>query len=117
MKKQKMPTGIFLIPTLHISPSRDANEAIDAIIFQLGALNCEKDDDAAVIKYNGLLSAETKEILNKEIKCHGHLIMYLEAEYETPFANDDTFHIPTNEEMVEHLNAQNYGKVGKVSEV
>ena len=111
MKEQTMLTGIFLIPTLHVSAARNANDAIHAIIFQLGALNCEADNNAAVIKYNGLLSKEIKEILNKEIKCHGHVALFIEAEKETSFANDDTFHIPTNEEMVEHLNAQDYGKI------
>lgn len=107
MEKKQMLTGIFLIPTLHISTSRDANAAVKATVHQLGALNCEPDDTAAVIKYTGLLSKETKEILDREAKNYGHDIAYIEAEYETPFADCDTFHIPTDEEMIIHLEKEN----------
>lgn len=103
MEKKQMLTGIFLIPTLHISTSRDANAAVKAIVHQLGALNCEPDNRAAVIKYTGLLSKETKEILDIEAKNYGHDVAYIEAEYETPFCDCDTFHIPTDDEMKEHL--------------
>ena len=109
MEKKQMLTEIFLIPTLHISASRDANAAVKAIVHQLGALNCEPDNTAAVIKYAGLLSKETKEILDIEAKNYGHDIAYIEAEYETPFVDCDTFHIPTDAEMREHLfNLENY---------
>ena len=103
MEKKQMITGIFLIPTLHLSTTRDANKAVDAIVYQLGSLNCEQDNRAAVIRYTGLLSKETKEILDKEAKNYGHDIAYVEAEHETPFVDCDTFHIPTDEEMKEHL--------------
>lgn len=102
-KEVKIITGIFLIPTLHVSTSRDANVAVNAIVYQLGALNCENDNDCAVIRYNGILSKDAKEVLTDIAKQHGHRILYLEAEDETPFVNDDTFHIPTNGEMKEHL--------------
>ena len=131
MEKKQMLTGIFLIPTLHMSISRDTNAAIKAIVYQLGALNCEPDNHAAVIKYTGLLSKETKEVLDIEAKNYGHNIAYIEAEYETPFADCDTFHIPTNEEMIIHLESvcppiasgngklklenENYFKEGKVN--
>lgn len=103
MEKKQMLTGIFLIPTLHISTSRDANAAAKAIVYQLGALNCEDDNDHAVIRYNGILNKDAKEVLTDMAKQHGHRILYLEAENETPFADDDTFHIPTDDEMKEHL--------------
>lgn len=103
MEKKQMLTGIFLIPTLHISTSRDANAAIKAIVYQLGALNCEDDDTCAVIRYNGILSKDAKEVLTDIAKQHGHRILYFEAEKDTSFADDDTFHIPTDDEMKEHL--------------
>ena len=103
MEKKQMLTGIFLIPVLSYHANKDANKAVNAIIYQLGALNCEPDNSAAVIKYTGLLSKETKEILDIEAKSYGHHIAYIEAEYETPFADCDTLHIPTNDEMKEHL--------------
>ena len=103
-KEVKMLTGIFLIPTLHISASRDANAATTAIVYQLGALNCENNNDCAMLKYNGILSNDAKSVLEDVAKTHGHRILYLEAEDESPFIDDNTFHIPTNEEMKEHLN-------------
>lgn len=107
MEKKQMLTGIFLIPTLHAHADRNVKSAMHAVIHQLGALNCEPDDTAAVIKYTGLLSKETKEILDKEAKNNGYRIAYIEAEYETPFADCDTFHIPTDEEMIIHLEKEN----------
>ena len=106
MEKKQMLTGIFLIPTLHYT-DKNVKSAMYAVIHQLGVLNCEPDDTAAVIKYTGLLSKETKEILDKEAKNNGHHIAYIEAEYETPFADCDTFHIPTDEEMIIHLEKEN----------
>lgn len=103
MEKKQMLTGIFFIPTLHVHADRNVKSAMYAVVHQLGALNCEPDNTAAVIKYTGLLSKETKEILNKEAKNNGHRIAYIEVEYETPFADCDTFHIPTDDEMKEHL--------------
>ena len=110
MEKKQMLTVIFFIPTLHTHADRNVKSAMYAVVHQLGALNCEPDDTAAVIKYTGLLSKETKEILDKEAKNNGHHIAYIEAEYETPFADCDTFHIPTNEEMIIHLENENYFK-------
>lgn len=103
MEKKQMITGIFLIPTLHISASKDANAAVKAIVYQLGALNCDDDNDCAMLKYNGILSNAAKSILEDVAKAHGHRILYLETEDETPFVDDNTFHIPTDEEMKEHL--------------
>ena len=103
MEKKQMLTGIFLIPTLHVSASRDANAAITAIVYQLGALNCENDNDCAMLRYNGRLSNDAKSVLEDVAKTHGHLILYIEAEEDTPFVDDNTFHIPTNDEMKEHL--------------
>ena len=68
MEKKQMLTGIFLIPTLHVSTSRDANAAVKAIVHQLGALNCEPDNRAAVVKYTGLLSKKQKKYLTEKQK-------------------------------------------------
>lgn len=103
MEKKQMLTGIFLIPTLHISTSRDVNAAVKAIVYQLGALNCEDDDTCAVIRYDGILNKDAKAVLTDVAKQYGHRILYFEAEKDTPFADDDTFHIPTDDEMKEHL--------------
>lgn len=102
-KGVKMITGIFLIPELNHNTNKDANMVVDAIIYQLGALNCENDNGCAIIKYTGILNEDTKTVFTNIAKQYGHSVLYLEAEDETPFANDDTFHIPTNAEMKEHL--------------
>ena len=102
MEKQ-MLTGIILVPTLLYHANKDANNVTNAIVHQLGALNCEKDNDAAVIMYKGILNQDAKKILTDVAKQYGHQILYLEAEDETPFINDNTFHIPTNDEMKKHL--------------
>lgn len=102
MEKKQMLTLLFFIPTSNASC--DAFNVADKIACQLGYLNCEIQDDAAIIKYDGLLSKEAKEKLTKLADERNFLIAYTEAEYETPFANHDTVHIPTDDEMKEHLN-------------
>ena len=102
-KEVKMITGIFLIPLLDYHANKNANDAVKAIVYQLGALNCENDSDCAVIKYNGTLNKNAKNVLTDIAKQYGHRILYFEAEDETPFIDDDTFHIPTDDEMKEHL--------------
>mgnify|MGYP003290185169 CR=1 FL=1 len=98
-----MVTGIFLIPALNCNTNKNANDAINEIMYQLGALNCEDDDDYAAIRYDGVLNKNAKKILTDIANHHGHHIIYLEAEEDTSFADDDTFHIPTDDEMKEHL--------------
>ena len=101
MEKKQMLTGLYFIPTLNTSC--DVFNVVDKIACQLGYLNCETRDDAAAIKYDGLLSKENKEKLTNLAKSHQFIIAYIEAEYETPFADCDTIHIPTDDEMKEHL--------------
>ena len=102
MEKKQMLTVLFFVPTSNASCN--AFNIVDKVACQLGYLNCEKQDDAAIIKYDGLLSKENKEKLTELAKEYQFVIAYVEAEYETPFANCDTIHIPTDDEMKEHLN-------------
>ena len=102
-KEVKTITGIFLIPVLDYHANKDANAAITAIVYQLGALNCENDTDCAMIRHNGVLNKNAKGVLTDIAKQHGHRILYVEAEDDTSFVDDDTVHIPTNCEMREHL--------------
>lgn len=101
MEEKQMLTGLYFIPTSN--DSCNVFNVIDKIACQLGYLNCETQDDAAVIKYNGLLSEENKKTLTSLAEEHNFIIAYIEAEYETPFADCDTIHIPTDDEMKEHL--------------
>ncbi|MBR5795669.1 MAG: hypothetical protein IKY26_05955 [Erysipelotrichaceae bacterium] len=108
MKKEvKMITGIFLIPTLHVSTSRDAKAAVKTIVYQLGVLNCDYDNDCAMLRYNDILSNDVKSKLKHEAATHGHRILFLEAEDKSSFIDDNTFHIPTDEEMIVHLERLN----------
>ena len=102
-KEVKMITGIFLVPVLDYHANKNANDAVKAIMYQLGALNCEDDDTCAVIRYDDILNKDAKAVLTDVAKQYGHCILYFEAEKDTPFADDDTFHIPTDDEMKEHL--------------
>ena len=101
MEKKQMLTGLYFIPTSN--DSCNVFNVVDKIACQLSYLNCETQDDAAVIKYNGLLSEVNKQKLTSLAEEHHFTIAYIEAEYGTPFADYDTIHIPTNEEMKEHL--------------
>lgn len=100
---KQMITGILLIPTLHPHAKKDANDALNAIVHQLGALNCEEHNDHALIQHTGILSETVKTVLNDTANEYGHHLIYLEAEDETPFVNNDTFHIPTDDEMIVYL--------------
>lgn len=104
MEKNQMLTCIILIPVLDYHASKNANDAVKAIVYQLGALNCKNDDICAAIRYNGILNKNTKEILTNVAEQHGHRILYAEAEKDAAFVDNDTFHIPTNDEMKTHLN-------------
>lgn len=101
MEKKQMITGLYFIPTS--DGACCAFSVVDRIACQLGYLNCKTQDDAAVIKYNGLLSEENKKKLTGLAEEHSFIIAYIEAEDDTPFADCDTIHIPTDDEMKEHL--------------
>lgn len=101
MEEKQMLTGLYIIPTSN--DSCNVFNVVDKIAYQLGYLNCETQDDASVIKYYGLLSNKNKEKLTSLAEEHHFIIAYIEAEYETPFANCDTIHIPTDDEMKEYL--------------
>ena len=68
MEKKQMLTGLYIIPTSN--DSCNVFNVIDKIACQLGYLNCETQNDAAVIKYNGLLSKENKEKLTSLAEEH-----------------------------------------------
>jgi hypothetical protein len=103
MEKKQILTGLFLIPTLKSNPNLDAKLAINAIVYQLGALNCESDENYAIIRFNGTLREETKSVLDNVVKPQGYIIAYIEAEEDSEFIDDVTFHIPTDDEMRKHL--------------
>lgn len=75
--EKKIITGIFLIPTAS-NPS-NAFGIANMIGNQIGHFNCEIQTDAAVIKYEGKLSDEHKEKLDKIADNNCYALMYIEA--------------------------------------
>jgi hypothetical protein len=101
-KKQKM-TGIFFIP--QTNDSTNVFKVVDKIAQQLGYLNCEPQKDVAMILCkNTVLSSEHKETLTKLAEEYNYTLLYIVAEEDSPFVDCDTFNIPTDNEMKEHLN-------------
>lgn len=100
-KKQKM-TGIFFIP--QTSNSANVFNVVDKIAQQIGYLNCEpQKDNASILCKNVVLSSEHKNTLTKLAEEYNYTLLYIVAEEESPFIECDTFYIPTDDEMKEHL--------------
>lgn len=105
-EKQKM-TGIFLIP--QTSNPTHAFAVVDKIAQQIGYFNCEPQKDvASILCKNAVLSPKHKEALTKLAEAYNYALMYIVAEEDSPFVDCDTFHIPTNEEMIIHLEKENH---------
>ena len=75
--EKKIITGIFLIPTAS-NPS-NAFSIANMIGNQIGHFNCKIQTDAAIIKYEGKLSDEHKERLDKIADNNCYALMYIEA--------------------------------------
>ena len=75
--EKKIITGIYLIPTS--STPQNPFRIADLIANQIGHLNCEIQTDVAVIKYEGILPNEHKEVLDKIADNNNYAIAYIEA--------------------------------------
>ena len=103
MEKKQMLTGIFFIPKTNDACC--AFNVVDKIAQQIGYLNCEPQKDvASILCKNTVLSSEHKNTLTKLAEEYNYTLLYIVAEEDSPFIDCDTFHIPTNDEMKEHLN-------------
>ena len=60
-------------------------------------------NNIAAVAYNGTLPVEHKEKLINIAKDDGYQLLFVEAEQDNKWINYETIHVPTNEEMVEHL--------------
>lgn len=92
MEKKQILTGLYFIPTKN--DATNVFNTVNKIAQQLGYLNCEADDNAAAIKYEGIIQEEHKEKLIKIANENHFTIMFIEAEYETPYADNNTIRIP-----------------------
>lgn len=75
--EKKIITGMYLIPTS--STPQNPFRIADLIANQIGHLNCEMQTDVAVIKYEGKLPNEHKEVLDKIADNNCYALMYIEA--------------------------------------
>lgn len=96
-----MITGIYAIPTISNAPS--AFSTIEKVSHQLGLLNCDLCDEAAAVAYTGTISTEHKRKLQNIAENDGYMLLFVEAEENTKWIDCESVHIPTNDEMKEHL--------------
>ena len=89
--EKKIITAIVLIPTVP-NPS-NAFSIANMIGNQIGHFNCEIETDAAVIKYEGKLSNEHKEKLDKIADNNCYALMYIEAYTDDERINYNTINL------------------------
>ena len=94
-------TAIYTVPTINNAPN--AFSTIEKVANQLGLLHCDLWDDAAAVAYKGIISKENKQKLQNIAKNDSYVLIFVEAEENTKFIDWETIHIPTNDEMKEHL--------------
>ena len=97
----KIITGIYAIPTINNAPS--AFQTIEKIAHQLGLLHCDLWDEAAAVAYTGTISTTHKQKLQSVAENEGYKLIFVEAEEDTKWIDCETIHVPTTEEMKEHL--------------
>lgn len=98
---EKIITGIYAVPTISNAPS--AFQTIEKIAHQLGLLHCDLCSEAAAAAYTGTISTEHKQKLQSIAKDDGYTLLFVEAEEDTKWIDCETVHVPTNNEMKEHL--------------
>lgn len=89
--EKKIITRIFLIPTAS-NPS-NAFGIANMIRNQIGHLNCEMQNDTAVIEYEGKLSDEHKERLDKIADSNCYNLLYVEAYKDDERVTYDTINL------------------------
>lgn len=94
MEKKKI-TGIICIPTA--SNTGNAFEALTKISGMLGNFHCDSHNDAALLKYNGIISSEHKDKLEEIAKAYYFTLMYIEMYEDDDRASDNTINLIYNE--------------------
>ena len=95
-------TAILVIATAKNSLF-PAHKMCETISNYVGRLNCEINDEIATVCYNGILSKENKDKLQDVAKNGEFTLLFLEAEEDTKWIQNETIHVPSNNEMKEHL--------------
>ena len=95
-------TAILVMATAKNS-QLTAHRMCEQIANYVGKLNCEINDEVAMVRYNGILSSKNKDKLQEVAKNNAFTLLFLEAEEDTTWIKDETIHIPSNDEMKEKL--------------
>lgn len=74
--EKKIITGIICVPTTN--DAKNVFEALNRISGMLGHLHCSTSDDAALLKYNGLISSEHKNKLEDIAEQYHFILTYIE---------------------------------------
>jgi hypothetical protein len=96
-------TAILVMATTKNSPFT-SHKMCEQISHYVGKLNCEINDEVAMVRYDGILSSENKNKLQDVAKENNFTLLFLEAEEDTEWIKDETIHVPSKSEMREHLN-------------
>ena len=80
-----------------------AHKVCEQIANYVGKLNCEINDEVAMVRYEGILSSENKNKLQEVAKTNAFTLLFPEAEEDTDWIKGETIHIPSKSEMKEHL--------------
>ena len=92
--EKKQITGIVCVPT--VSNPGDAFKALNRISSMLGNFYCTQLEDAALMKYDGIISSEHKDTLEKIAKEYYFTLMYIEMYEDDDRATDNTINLINN---------------------
>ena len=95
-------TAIFVIATAKNSQFT-AHKMCEQIANYVGRLNCEINNETAIVRYNSNISSDNKKKLREEAEKNAFALVFLEIEENSDWIKDDTIHIPSKSEMKEHL--------------
>lgn len=95
MEKKQLITGIVLIPATN--NATNALKVLEKVSNALGWLHCTTCD-VAMLRYEGLISDEQKNKINKIVEQYNYVLMYIEAYEEDERLTNDTICL-TNEEI------------------
>ena len=95
--EKKQITGIICIPTA--SDTGNAFEALNRISGMLGNFYCTISDEAAALKYDGIISSEHKDKLEEIAKAYYFTLMYIKMYEDDDRVNNNTINLIGHEEV------------------
>ena len=96
MEKKKI-TGIICVPATN--DTGNAFETLDKISNMLGHFHCTISNDAALLQYNGIISSEHKDELEKIAEGYDFTLMYIEMYEDDERFGNNTINLINNEEI------------------